>query len=615
MVGQPLLAHASRDSRPNHQLTYIALGGRQLALGHVLRHLPRPVASQVDDIAADAPALAASDASESFNTAPPASRVSDGAATLRLVPPPFPAAPGVAPAEPAAKAEKRPSGTSARTSGANEMMVEAAASAPHPARVDERRPRSRIIELPGIVVQPIENEGDEGDEGDGGGEGGGSDQRIANGVEAPTDPPPDTLEDASQEPTALLPESDQRTQRAQPARAQDELAPAPQPTEESPAPAPRRRSGKRAAQRPRASDALFPPSDADRSPLTWLARLQQGPLPDAPTSGDEPPARVAGRGGKSFHHATPLAMGSPIPSSVRPKQPSDTAEQPSPLAASSRALLREATGVDPESVRIYRGPAAARGASAQNADALTDGESIALGVGHATDSPETLGLLAHELTHVAQRRAPRFVPPAALAPVRRTAPVANQPRPQPSVAMPATPTSPTSPTSPADEEAQAALVETRVTSTARAQQAVSFTAPVVAPERTVLGARPARPDTRLVWGNLPAPWEPLPDWLTNPGDEMPSAPAPGSSRLSGPGGKASRQSGLSPASGAPPSNGPVPGAQRAERGRALPAAESEASQSPHAHEGPAPEPDLDALAQQVHTILKRRLAAERRRFG
>ena len=182
MVGQPLLAHASRDSRPNHQLTYIALGGRQLALGHVLRHLPRPVASQVDDIAADAPALAASDASESFNTAPPASRVSDGAATLRLVPPPFPAAPGVAPAEPAAKAEKRPGGTSARTSGANEMMVEAAASAPHPARVDERRPRSRIIELPGIVVQPIENEGDEGDEGDGGGEGGGSDQRIANGL-------------------------------------------------------------------------------------------------------------------------------------------------------------------------------------------------------------------------------------------------------------------------------------------------------------------------------------------------------------------------------------------------------------------------------------------------
>jgi hypothetical protein len=54
--------------------------------------------------------------------------------------------------------------------------------------------------------------------------------------------------------------------------------------------------------------------------------------------------------------------------------------------------------------------------------------------------------------------------------------------------------------------------------------------------------------------------------------------------------------------------------QRAERGRTLPA-EVEEAYSTHAREIAAPEPDLDLLAQQVHAILKRRLAAERRRFG
>jgi hypothetical protein len=54
------------------------------------------------------------------------------------------------------------------------------------------------------------------------------------------------------------------------------------------------------------------------------------------------------------------------------------------------------------------------------------------------------------------------------------------------------------------------------------------------------------------------------------------------------------------------------GIQRADRGRTLPETESE---SAHVREERAPEPDLDALAQQIHAILKRRLAAERRRFG
>ena len=48
--------------------------------------------------------------------------------------------------------------------------------------------------------------------------------------------------------------------------------------------APRRRGGKRAAPTPptRASDALFPPTDADRTPQTWLARLRQAEKPTPP---------------------------------------------------------------------------------------------------------------------------------------------------------------------------------------------------------------------------------------------------------------------------------------------------------------------------------------------
>jgi hypothetical protein len=37
--------------------------------------------------------------------------------------------------------------------------------------------------------------------------------------------------------------------------------------------------------------------------------------------------------------------------------------------------------------------------------------------------------------------------------------------------------------------------------------------------------------------------------------------------------------------------------------------------APAAAPGAAPTPDLDALARQVYTVLKQRLAAERRRLG
>src|SRR6185312_9595617 len=126
-----------------------------------------------------------------------------------------------------------------------------------------------------------------------------------------------------------------------------------------------------------------------------------------------------------------------------------------------------------------------------------------------------------------------------------------------------------------------------------------------------------------LWGNLPAPWEPLPDWLTSPSDKLESAaetqagPAlqqPGAQTWAGPA-VAPSTPGRAPSASSAAASAPTAGVQRAERGRALPAVESETVHAQPAHEGSAPEPDLDALAQQVHTILKRRLAAERRRFG
>ena len=631
MVGQPLLARASEGMHAGQASVYIAPDGRQLPLGHVLRRLPRHEASWEAAVAADAfPARAASDA--------PVAPVSETA--LRLLPSlsapdVSDTAPDAAPAVETPPAATRVAAPGRRTvdaapesSSVSPMPAPAEPAASQPPRPDGRRPRSRIVELPGVIVQPIVEESDESD--------GEVTDAVAHEIEAEV--AAEIPADAQTGDQPLRPDELARDESAPVASTVTDLL--------APASAPRRRGAKRGAnspQAPRASDALFPPTEADRSPQTWRARLQQqgtaapakpttqpptpthSPDDEPPARGQRPGVRGASRGGQPARAGANPAQGRQAPVSSRPNNPldapatSDAVERPSQLPVSSRALLREATGVDPASVRIYRGVEAARLTAAQNSDALTDGETIALGAGHATDAPETLGLLAHELTHVAQRRAPRFVPPAALnTPARRQPPATSataapdQPQSRPE-AQPATSSS--------DEEEQAALVEARVTRVARAQQAVSLTAPVVAPERVEPPGRPeqmsrrkqpTQPAARHIWGDLPAPWEPLPDWLTEASDAADSAESPPAFQ-SAPAAPVTPPAVSAP--GRAPSaaaSAPTPGVQRAERGRALPAAESEAAP---AHEGAAPEPDLDALAQQVHAILKRRLAAERRRFG
>src|SRR5262249_25131628 len=65
----------------------------------------------------------------------------------------------------------------------------------------------------------------------------------------------------------------------------------------------------------------------------------------------------------------------------------------------------------PATVRVYRGARADEVTSALGADAITVGDEVAIATGHAEDAPEALGLLAHELTHVARARERGFVPP------------------------------------------------------------------------------------------------------------------------------------------------------------------------------------------------------------
>jgi hypothetical protein len=165
------------------------------------------------------------------------------------------------------------------------------------------------------------------------------------------------------------------------------------------------------------------------------------------------------------------------------------------------------------------------------------------------------------------------------------------------------------------EEAMARDVEARVIAAAAQQQGAGQASGFEHGGET----SPATPAWKRSWGGLPAPWEPLPDWLTSP---EPASPAlvgdarPGSVQFSRP-----------TAAAAPP---PAPNGSHvvtdlsgaaaslamyaAEHDRDLPTADTSTPAPDH----PAPnsvEPDLDALARQVYAVLKRRLLAERQRFG
>src|SRR5262249_21751778 len=99
----------------------------------------------------------------------------------------------------------------------------------------------------------------------------------------------------------------------------------------------------------------------------------------------------------------------PRPATAPPRSSSPAV--PIPIGPTARRFLRPLVGIDPGEVTIHRGPQADRTAAAWSAAGLARGEEIVLGPTGPETAPETLGLLAHELTHVARHRSPRFVPP------------------------------------------------------------------------------------------------------------------------------------------------------------------------------------------------------------
>jgi hypothetical protein len=342
--------------------------------------------------------------------------------------------------------------------------------------------------------------------------------------------------------------------------------------------------------------------EPDRSPAAWIERLRRAER--APANSE--PARQS---------ASPIPLGQPSPGAparravARPPQvipPVVAGEQrtPTPLPEATRRFLQPLVGIDPADVPVYEGPGADATTTAYGADALTDGNMVMLGASHAADSPETLGLIAHELTHVARRRDPRFIPPIARVEDRAVATnlFASAPAERgPEAIHPL-----------ADDETVARRVESRVAHAARAadpeppRQPSAFVAGEDRPARPFAPAQPSVETQRgepenSRWGGLPAPWEPLPGWLASPAPDARPMPA-----------------NVTPLLAAAPALAPVaPLPQLAEQGRESDgdSAVSEPAPAPP-RDSPAPaEPDLDALARQVYVLLKRRLALERRSFG
>jgi hypothetical protein len=110
-------------------------------------------------------------------------------------------------------------------------------------------------------------------------------------------------------------------------------------------------------------------------------------------------------------------------------------------------------------------------------------------------------------------------------------------------------------------------------------------APNVSDDRRQI-EKPAAGDSSAVkWGRLPAPWEPLPSWVTR----QPSPEA---------------------------ATGLAHDRPRAATVRTAAGHRDDTSSNASAGLNAArarPEPDLDALARQVYEVLKRRLSIERRR--
>jgi hypothetical protein len=266
------------------------------------------------------------------------------------------------------------------------------------------------------------------------------------------------------------------------------------------------------------------------------------------------------------------------------------------ISEGTRRFLKPLVGVDPESVTILQGPLPTEVASAHRADALAIGDqTIVVGSDFVGETPRDVGLLAHELTHIVRHRRPRFVPPAARRP---GAEALKQ-----------------------DEETLALRVEARVAGLAEQSPASAgvFSTGVDQDEPPVPPAVPSSAPLQIVenqdfteprvsgdWGDLPAPWEPLPDWVAPlPAGTLPSID-----------GVSHAAPNVTSADAALTANAmasvPHESVHAADESRVLEPVGTPAAASSH-EESKTVAPDLDQLARQVYAVLKRRLETEARR--
>ncbi len=258
------------------------------------------------------------------------------------------------------------------------------------------------------------------------------------------------------------------------------------------------------------------------------------------------------------------------------------------LSQNATRFLKPIVGIDPNEAKIYRDPQTQRLTQAARADALTVGETVLLSSENPLESPETLGLIAHELTHVARNRQARFVPPVARGNSNLAASAQA-----------------------GNEEGLALGVE------ALARQGWNDFNQTSNQNSRSQSTSSNTETNRSSYGGLPAPAD-LPQWFIE--DRMPpqatSRPAPRASNV------ASSAPSESPFVPTAPTNQMAAsvGAQAASQERDVPTPPPAAGPLP-ASPQPKPEPipnraapDLDAMARQVYTILKRRLANERHRM-
>lgn len=339
----------------------------------------------------------------------------------------------------------------------------------------------------------------------------------------------------------------------------------------------RRPPGQREVSRPRSAQAADPA--ARQQPVRHEPTQNERPMEDWRRLLFEATGSRTPRGAGSTAPAAASERPAPEPAAQAPRPATPltgvASKNAAPLLESTRRFLRPRVGIDPATVPIVRGPIADRLADNASADAVAIGEMIVLPSAHDERSPRTLGLLAHELTHVAQRRQPRFVPPVLRAAQSDATSMKG----------------PTSTGGPSFEEGLARRTERAVWNDAQrvtdqgeggSPSDWNDSVPTVSTRSDVdAGPKP--------WGNLPAPWEPLSLGGTSPRE-----------------------------SAAPASTAPTSSAEQvvhyADKGRAL----DDDDHAPAEKAAPtdaAPAPDLDALARRVYDVLKRRLAAERRREG